>query len=123
MLRAQEVAKVVKNVARVLQVTGRLDVPFYLGSDEPLIGAPIDAAFFHGQDGLGDVPHVPPTLDSIAHSPLQGIAALKLIQARACHCSLLSRAPCCMHGASCDALRHMFKLRRVQPATVSRHDQ
>jgi hypothetical protein len=41
----QAVAKVLKNVARVLQVTGRPDVPFYLGSDEPLLGDPIDAAF------------------------------------------------------------------------------
>ena len=89
LLRAQEVAKVVKNVARVLQVTRRLDVPFYLGSDEPLIGKPIDAAFFHGQDGLGDVPHAHPALDTIAHSPLQGIAALKLIQARLSHGWLL----------------------------------
>ena len=43
-LHAQEVAKVVKNVARVLQVANRLDVPFYLGADEPLLGEPIDAA-------------------------------------------------------------------------------
>ena len=42
---AQEVAKVVKNVARVLQVADRLDVPFYLGADEPLLGEPIDASY------------------------------------------------------------------------------
>ena len=41
----QEVAKVVKNVARVLQVADRLDVPFYLGADEPLLGDPIDASY------------------------------------------------------------------------------
>lgn len=35
----------VKNVARCLQVAHRLDVPFYLGADEPLLGDPIDAAF------------------------------------------------------------------------------
>ena len=35
----------VKNVARVLQVAGRLDVPFYLGADEPLLGDVIDAAY------------------------------------------------------------------------------
>ncbi|BDA41404.1 Pyrimidine-specific ribonucleoside hydrolase RihA [Coccomyxa sp. Obi] len=75
------VAKVVRNVARILKVADRLDVPFYLGSDEPLLGQPIDAAFFHGQDGLGDVPDVEPALASICHEPLQGIAALKLIEA------------------------------------------
>ena len=41
----QAVPKVLKNVARILQVTDRLDVPFYLGSDEPLLGDPIDASF------------------------------------------------------------------------------
>ena len=41
----QDVAKVVKNVARVLQVADRLDVPFYLGADEPLLGDVIDAAY------------------------------------------------------------------------------
>ena len=41
----QEVAKVVKNVARILQVADRLDVPFYLGADEPLLGDVIDAAY------------------------------------------------------------------------------
>ena len=35
----------VKNVARVLQVADRLDVPFYLGADEPLLGDVIDAAY------------------------------------------------------------------------------
>ena len=35
----------VKNVARVLQVADRLDVPFYLGADEPLLGEPIDASY------------------------------------------------------------------------------
>lgn len=39
----------VKNVARILQVAHRLDVPFYLGSDEPLLGEPIDAAFVSPQ--------------------------------------------------------------------------
>ena len=35
----------VKNVARILQVADRLDVPFYLGADEPLLGDVIDAAY------------------------------------------------------------------------------
>ena len=37
-------------------------------------------AQFHGQDGLGDVPETQPALASISHEPLQGIAALKLIE-------------------------------------------
>ena len=135
-------------MARVLQVANRLDVPFYLGSDEPLLGQPIDAAFvstsnlfsslftasqsscnrthtlsfnlsncipadlkqrkysmflrppdilswhmqFHGQDGLGDVPDTDPALASISHEPLQGIAALKLIEVR-----IRMRARCALH--------------------------
>ena len=35
---------------------------------------------FHGQDGLGDAPLVHPALESILHSPLQGFAALKLVE-------------------------------------------
>jgi inosine-uridine nucleoside N-ribohydrolase len=49
---SQGVAKVVKNVARILEVAERLDVPFYLGSDEPLLGEPIDAAFVRVQSLL-----------------------------------------------------------------------
>ena len=37
---------------------------------------------FHGQDGLGDAPLVHPALESISHSPLQGFAALKLVEVR-----------------------------------------
>ena len=40
----------VKNVARVLQVANRLDVPLYLGADEPLLGEPIDAAYVSAPD-------------------------------------------------------------------------
>ena len=56
----QEVSKVVKNVARVLQVANRLDVPLYLGADEPLLGEPIDAAYVRPFDtpiGLPIVRH------------------------------------------------------------------
>ena len=35
---------------------------------------------FHGQDGLGDAPSIHPALESISHSPLQGIAALELVE-------------------------------------------
>ena len=35
---------------------------------------------FHGQDGLGDAPLVHPALESISNSPLQGFAALKLVE-------------------------------------------
>ena len=50
----------VKNVARVLQVANRLDVPLYLGADEPLLGEPIDAAYVRAFDtpiGLPIVRH------------------------------------------------------------------
>lgn len=50
------VAKVAKNVARVLALCGRSgDVPIYLGAEEPLVAAhtPYECTF-HGDDGLGD---------------------------------------------------------------------
>ena len=43
-------------------------------------------AQFHGQDGLGDAPLVHPALESISHSPLQGFAALKLVEVRPLGC-------------------------------------
>lgn len=47
---------VLKNTLRVLKVCGRLDIPVFRGSGEPLQASKIHAGEFHGKDGLGDVP-------------------------------------------------------------------
>lgn len=47
---------VCKNVLRVLKVCNRSDIPVYRGLDTPILGDRINASYFHGKDGLGDVP-------------------------------------------------------------------
>ncbi|XP_063069755.1 inosine-uridine preferring nucleoside hydrolase [Engraulis encrasicolus] len=50
------VENVCKNVLRVLKVCGRQEIPVFKGASKPILGVPIDAGHFHGQDGLGDAP-------------------------------------------------------------------
>ncbi|XP_062390095.1 inosine-uridine preferring nucleoside hydrolase isoform X2 [Sardina pilchardus] len=50
------VDNVCKNVLRVLQVCGRLDIPVFRGATKPILGISIEAGHFHGEDGLGDAP-------------------------------------------------------------------
>ncbi|XP_053569061.1 inosine-uridine preferring nucleoside hydrolase-like [Bombina bombina] len=47
---------VCKNVLRVLKLCDRLDIPVYRGASTSIIGGNIHASYFHGIDGLGDVP-------------------------------------------------------------------
>lgn len=50
-----------KNALRLLEVTGRTDIPVYVGSYRPILKAPINATFAHGNDGMGDCELPPPT--------------------------------------------------------------
>ncbi|XP_055785939.1 inosine-uridine preferring nucleoside hydrolase-like isoform X3 [Salvelinus fontinalis] len=45
-----------RNTLRVLKVCQRLEIPVFSGAAEPLMGHPLSAGSFHGQDGLGDAP-------------------------------------------------------------------
>jgi pyrimidine-specific ribonucleoside hydrolase len=47
-----DVQRVGSNIARVLTLCGCRDVPFYLGADEPLVAAAMDASFVSGA-GMG----------------------------------------------------------------------
>lgn len=49
-----EIEKVIANVQEVLRITERTDIPVYRGADKPLVADPINAAKFHGEDGLGN---------------------------------------------------------------------
>ncbi len=42
------------NGLRILEVAKRTDIPVYRGAYRPILKAPIDASWVHGQDGLGD---------------------------------------------------------------------
>lgn len=50
------VDNVCKNVLRVLRVCNRSDIPVFRGAFKPVLGEAIHASYFHGVDGLGDVP-------------------------------------------------------------------
>uniref|UniRef100_A0A8D0KNK3 Inosine/uridine-preferring nucleoside hydrolase domain-containing protein n=1 Tax=Salvator merianae TaxID=96440 RepID=A0A8D0KNK3_SALMN len=45
-----------RNVLRVLHVCDKLEIPVYPGASAPILGGPVSGAFYHGKDGLGDVP-------------------------------------------------------------------
>eukprot|EP00039_Didymoeca_costata_P010983 m.150115 g.150115 ORF g.150115 m.150115 type:complete len:404 (-) comp15021_c0_seq5:2184-3395(-) len=61
--------QVVTNVKRTLLACDMYDkVPLYRGAATPLIfdrDSPVSAEYWHGEDGLGDVPHAHPSLASI----------------------------------------------------------
>jgi purine nucleosidase len=51
-------ARTTANACIILDILGQ-DVPVYAGCDGPLVGPAIDAAYFHGKDGLGDSGYLP----------------------------------------------------------------
>lgn len=51
-------AHTVANALKICDVAN-VDVPVYAGCAAPLLHSAIDAAYVHGQDGLGDVGHTP----------------------------------------------------------------
>ena len=52
---------VLDNTRRVLAQAGRDDVPVFRGADRPLVRERVDAAYVHGDSGLGSVRLPPPT--------------------------------------------------------------
>mmetsp|Transcript_17422 Transcript_17422/g.37632 ORF Transcript_17422/g.37632 Transcript_17422/m.37632 type:complete len:358 (+) Transcript_17422:73-1146(+) len=74
------VDKVALNVARVLTACGREDVPLYVGAPEPLISPLRDATYFHGEDGLGDAPDVPPRPEEVTKGVDPGNGVLKMLE-------------------------------------------
>ncbi|KAL0028300.1 hypothetical protein WJX79_008293 [Trebouxia sp. C0005] len=79
-------SQVLRNVARVLTLCSRPDIPFYAGADEPLLAYSMDDAHqsqsvFHGNDGLGDAPNAVPTAASVTFSASPGYAYTKMIEA------------------------------------------
>ncbi|KAH3796340.1 pyrimidine-specific ribonucleoside hydrolase RihA-like isoform X2 [Dreissena polymorpha] len=76
-----------RNVLRVLQVADRLDIPVFLGCNEPLLGDKRVRSEYHGKDGFGDAP----SDDSPDESLLQSEhAVLALSRLSRQHCNELS---------------------------------
>ena len=67
--------------ARILrQISGREDVPVFMGADRPLRRAPAGAGEFHGPEGLGDM--VPFELEAPCAQGLAADAIIDLVMAR-----------------------------------------
>jgi inosine-uridine nucleoside N-ribohydrolase len=47
-----------RNALTLLELVGRTDIPVARGSAQPLLREPLDAAYVHGRDGLGEI-HLP----------------------------------------------------------------
>lgn len=69
------VDKVVKNVAQILNVCQRTDIPIVRGCSKPLVGPTNDASHYHGSDGLGNA-NLPDPMNQI--HILEGPAAMHL---------------------------------------------
>ena len=48
------------NALKVLEMTGRTDIPVYAGAERPLRGKPVHALEVHGESGLGEAELPPP---------------------------------------------------------------
>ena len=96
--------KVNVNVGAVLDVLG-VNVPFYSGCDRPLIEPYVDAADFHGEDGLGDA-----GLSHTARTPEAEHAAaalVRLAREHAGHFSIIALGPLTNIALACN-LDHEF---------------
>mmetsp|Transcript_64850 Transcript_64850/g.204780 ORF Transcript_64850/g.204780 Transcript_64850/m.204780 type:complete len:320 (+) Transcript_64850:174-1133(+) len=75
-----DVDQVARNVARILTLCGREDIPFYVGAREPLVMDHVDASHFHGKDGMGDRPNQSPGCASITLQPRSGHGAVVMAE-------------------------------------------
>lgn len=76
--------KVLVNVARVLTLCGREDIPFYRGCSGPIVNDFVESDY-HGKDGLGDAPNAIPTTKDVHLQPSPGNALDALIAASKAH--------------------------------------
>ncbi|XP_052806824.1 inosine-uridine preferring nucleoside hydrolase-like isoform X2 [Mya arenaria] len=82
-----------KNVLRVLQVVNRLDIPVYIGCNEPLLGDKKETSDYHGSDGFGDVPDPEAPDDSLLESEHAVNALMRLSKKQEGELSLVCLAP------------------------------
>ncbi|XP_035691757.1 uncharacterized protein C1683.06c-like isoform X1 [Branchiostoma floridae] len=87
------VDQVCRNALRVLKVFGRLDVPVFRGADVPILGNHVDARYWHGQDGMGDVPDPDPPGMELVQSEHAVTALLRLSKEHPGEITLVAVAP------------------------------
>lgn len=87
------VENVCRNVLRVLQTCGELEIPVFKGAAKPMLGTSISVGSFHGQDGLGDVPDAnAPGLDLIQEENAVS-AIIRIVNENPGEVSLVATAP------------------------------
>ncbi len=60
------------NALRMLEVCGRTDIPVYKGAWKPMVAPARDAAWIHGEDGLGDAGFpMPKTSATPGYAPME----------------------------------------------------
>eukprot|EP00898_Chlorokybus_atmophyticus_P007110 jgi/Chlat1/73/Chrsp1S08773 len=75
------VEQVAKNVARMLTLADRVDVPFYIGASAPILGPNgIGNNGWFGKDGLNDAKDASPHPHSVTASPSPGYASVRLVE-------------------------------------------
>jgi inosine-uridine nucleoside N-ribohydrolase len=67
--------KCVVNALRALELCGRIDIPVFKGSYRPMVKDVINAEWYHGKDGLGDLGLPQPSL-----IPAEGYAPVEMIR-------------------------------------------
>lgn len=79
-----------RNALTVVERCGT-NVPVYAGLHKPILRAPSDATFFHGQDGMGDTNLPPPTRQAQAEHAVDAI--IRVIQQHAGEITLVTLGP------------------------------
>jgi inosine-uridine nucleoside N-ribohydrolase len=62
-----DVEQTTRNALALLTLAKRGDIPVARGSRYPLVRKPVDAAYVHGSNGLGDVALPTPTIEPVSH--------------------------------------------------------
>lgn len=61
-----DVEQTTRNALTLLQLAGRTEIPVARGCRYPLVRTPVDAAYVHGQNGLGDIDLPPPQIQPVS---------------------------------------------------------
>ncbi|MBI4639465.1 MAG: nucleoside hydrolase [Candidatus Tectomicrobia bacterium] len=68
-----EIEQCTRNALKILEIAGRSDIPVYAGAVHPLVREPNYAKFIHGDNGLGNIEIVSP---SVAPAPGTAVEAI-----------------------------------------------
>lgn len=81
------------NTLKVLTVCGRTDIPVYKGADRALVGECLNAAHYHGMDGLGDNDLDIDVSETMIQKEQASLALLRLVNQFPGEVTLVALAP------------------------------